>query len=328
MHSLIFFGSDQYSAIVLNALLSSTTHSTRYTVDCVVTDRSKPVGREQKVEPNPVEKLAVTHKLKVLYYPDKKEEMNNFIDTLYSILNTVYSHTDVVGLCASFDHLVPSGVINLFDGQLFNLHPSLLPQYRNVSPVQYALALGDAETGITLFRITTGIDNGEIIAQVAEPIHADDTTPTLTSRLFELGANLFLGELSTPGVKGAPHSGSVIPPDQLIFTHRLTRDSGYLEWPVAQRLLAGEPVSPAETANELLKLRLSRPLHDPRSTIHDLIRALTPWPGVWTIAKTKKGELRISLVPNLRSTIHDLPSILISGKPKPISWSDFTKYYL
>ncbi len=184
MLSLVFFGSDQYSAIVLSALIASPLRSTIYDLQAIITDRPKPVGREQIVEPNPVEKLAITHDLKVLYYPDKKEEMNNFIDTLQSTIYHLPSTISLVGLCASFDHLVPAGVIDLFHGNLFNLHPSLLPQYRNVAPVQYAIALGDNETGITLFRITTGIDNGEILGQVAEPILATDTTPTLSTRLF------------------------------------------------------------------------------------------------------------------------------------------------
>jgi methionyl-tRNA formyltransferase len=320
MQPLLFFGSDQYSAIVLAALLESRiSHLTS-----IITDRPKPKDRDQVVEPNPVEKLALTHNLKVLYYPDKKEEMNTFVALLESDILRLTSKTDLVGLCASFDHLVPAGVIDLFHGNLFNLHPSLLPQYRNVSPVQYALALGDKETGITLFRITTGIDNGEIIAQVAEPIRPDDTTPTLSAHLFPLGADLFLEYLNTPGVKGAPHSGSVNPGAPLIFTHRLTRDSGYLEWPILLKLINNQAVAPTDTTNELLRLRLERTLLE-GPILTDLLRALTPWPGVWTLASTKKGDLRISLISHTGNVI---PDILIAGKPNPISWSDFVKYYL
>lgn len=322
MKSLIFFGSDQYSAIVLSTLLSSPLQPPTYHLTTIVTDRPKPVGREQKVEPNPVEKLAITHNLKVSYYPD-------FDHSLIT--------ENTLGLCASFDHLVPATVIDLFHGQLFNLHPSLLPQYRNVSPVQYALALGDTETGITLFRITTGIDNGEIIAQVAEPIHPDDTTPTLTSRLFPLGAELFLRFLGSDLVGCKPNqkpTRSDLEGVPLIFTHRLTRDSGYLEWPVVQKLLAGQPVSPNETENELLKLRLTKIQSSGLGfsawnlVLSDLIRSLTPWPGVWTLAKTKKGDLRLSLIITRSHTRYAIPDVLIAGKPKPIAWSDFTKYYL
>jgi methionyl-tRNA formyltransferase len=123
----------------------------------------------------------------------------------------------------------------------------------------------------------------------------------------------------------------------LIFTKRLKRESGYIEWPVLQKLLANQPVDPSDTDNELLRLRLSplrSTIHDSTSIIYDLLRALTPWPGVWSTVPTRKGELRISLVYDLRSTtclaarrVYD-PQILIAGKPKPISLADFTKYYL
>lgn len=341
MTSLIFFGSDRYSAIVLSALLKPKTDN----LITVVTDRGKPKDRDQIVEPGPVEKLARERNIKVLYYPDKKEDLDNFVD----LLKTATYNLKPTGLCASFDHLVPAQIIDLFNGHLYNLHPSLLPQYRNVSPVQYAIALGDTETGITLFRISTGIDNGEIIAQTSETIAPDDTTATLTPRLFQKGAELFLNYDPTS------HQNIVqtwkradVQPINLIFTRRLTRDSGYLEWPVIQQLIAGEPVRAEDTQNELLRLRLQRTLLDRNARLQaeqgsaaaerrvlmvspvlsDLARSLTPWPGVWTLAETRKGPLRIMLKP---CTCHQpcaMYHVLISGKPHAIPWSDFTKYYL
>jgi methionyl-tRNA formyltransferase len=130
---------------------------------------------------SPVEKLAREHNLDVSYYP--------------TIPYDLQPTTSQIGLCASFDHLIPQDVITQFGGNLYNLHPSLLPQYRNVSPVQYAIALGDKETGITLFRISPGIDDGETIAQASESILESDTTATLTPRLFAKGGQLFIDAL-------------------------------------------------------------------------------------------------------------------------------------
>ena len=312
--SLIFFGSDQYSAIVLSHLL--TANSLQPTV--VITDHKK--GGTN------VEKLAKKHNLKVLYYPDIP----------HSLITK-----DTLGLCASFDHLIPAELITSFAGRLYNLHPSLLPQYRNVSPVQYAIALGDQVTGITLFRISPCIDDGEIIAQIEEPILPDDTTPTLTTRLFELGAELFLGSVfQRSDLVGHPTRSDLVgaPKSPLIFTRRLTRDSGYLEWATLQKLLANQPISPSDTKNELLHLRLSRgsdlkgSAHPADSKagrsdpINDLLRALTPWPGVWSTVKTKKKILRVTLVP--KGSDPQSIMILIAGKPKPILYNDFIKYYL
>lgn len=343
---LIFFGSDQYSAVVLSALLKPKT----YNLIAIVTDRGKPKDRDQKVEPGPVEKLARERDIKVLYYPDKKEDLGNFVD----LLKTETNKLKPAGLCASFDHLLPAGIIELFAGELYNLHPSLLPQYRNVSPVQYALALGDSETGITLFRLSAGIDNGEIIAQASETIAPDDTTPTLTPRLFQKGAELFLNYDPTSHQNVVQtRKRADVQSTNLIFTHRLTRDSGCLEWPVFQKLLAGESVRVEDTQNEILRLRLSREslartLLDRNArlqaeqgsaaaerralmvppALNDLFRALTPWPGVWTMAETKKGSLRITLKPCTCHVPCAMYHVLIAGKPNAIPWSDFTKHYL
>ena len=310
--SLIFFGSDQYSAIVLQALLKSDLRSDGLTDIRIVTD--------QHTDPSPVEKLAKEHTLKVAYYPDFD---HNLITG------------DTLGLCASFDHLIPQAIIEKFAGNLYNLHPSLLPQYRNVSPVQYAIALGDRETGITLFRIAPTIDDGAIISQIAEPIKADDTTPTLTSRLFALGAQLFLNAIQnnfTPTASTAITASTA----KLTFTRRLTRDSGYIEWSALSKLLQNQPISQDETSNQLLKLRLSKiessglitrlPARQVDSwlfVINDLLRSLSPWPTVWSLVPSKKGELRITI----ESVLPEI-TLKIAGKPKPISHRDFSKYYL
>jgi len=300
MTTLIFFGSDQYSAVALATILES---QNGLKIE-VITDRPKPVGKGLVLTPSPVEILAKTHNLNISYYPD--------LD--HSLITK-----DTLGLCASFDHLIPANIIELFAGNLYNLHPSLLPQYRNVSPVQYAIAMGDTVTGITLFRISTGIDNGEIISQVSEPILPTDTLATLTPRLFKLGADLLLQFIQTNS-KSTIHD---LQSTNLIFTHRLTRDSGFIEWPVLHKLLDGKPVAPNESGNELLNLRLTHNSIDPRSTIYDLLRALTPWPTVWTTIPTKKGELRVML----ESVIPDT-KLKIAGKPNAISYDDFEKYYL
>lgn len=281
----------------------------------IITDRAKPKDRGQVVEPNPVEKLATTHNLNIAYYPTIAEDLSKLVDTI-KIWST---DKKIIGLCASFDHLVPQEIIGLFDSQLYNLHPSLLPQYRNVSPVQYALALGDTVTGITLFRISTGIDNGEIIGQTSEEIREDDTTPSLTPRLFKKGAELFLDFIC--GKKSPEYTTHDKP---LIFTKRLTRDSGFIKWEILQKLLSNQVLSLQDTDNILLKLRLGKEhANDGLIILNDLLRALTPWPTVWSIVPTKKGELRVSL----DSVLPEI-KIKIAGKPNPISYKDFAKYYL
>jgi len=311
MTKLIFFGADQYSAVALQHLLENRNTGVLEHI-FVVTDKHD--------GGSPVEKLAREHGLDVSYYPTSPEEKTNFIGTLVQWFNGSIP----LGLCASFDHLIPKDVISQFDGNLYNLHPSLLPQYRNVSPVQYAIALGDKQTGITLFHISPGIDDGEIITQASEPILESDSTATLTPRLFTKGGQLFLNAINNEFAPTGKLENGIT--GELIFTKRLKKDSGYIEWPVLEKLLAGKKVEATETKNELLALRLGSDLKgrpDPIGVLHDLLRSLTPWPGIWSLVPTKKGELRISL----ESIFPDI-TLKLAGKPKAISLKDFTKYYL
>ena len=312
---LTFFGSDQYSATVMQTLIASP----EVTITNLITTTSDP--QSPKTDPPWAElhQLAKSHNIPITYYPD----------FLTSPARTILAGK--IGILASFGHLIPPSILNLFPSGILCLHPSLLPQYRNTSPVPYAIALGDKTTGITLFQIDNTVDNGKILAQQKEPILPSDTSPILLHRLFTIGAKLVISHLTQPA---GPGPVGIKPHHPLIFTHKLTSESGHLEWEVVQKLINNQPITASDTNNKLLKLRLSRlqpstKYHQPNTILTDLIRALDGWEKVWTIAKTKKGNLRISLT--LPLNFHQSPTtyhILISGKPNPISWNDFQQYYL
>ena len=310
---IIFFGSDQYSSLVLMSL----TQQENLLVSAVVTTRPKPVGRDHVLTPNPVEKYAVKQNIKVVYYPDNLDEMSKFISTLPIT-------SDTHGLSASFPRIMPSSLIGAFSGRLYNLHPSLLPQFRNVAPVPYAIALGEPATGITLFRIGDGIDNGEILTQTQEPIVKTDSTPILLTRLFKKGTELFTSWLTNS--THPTHVSQAHDKGGLIFTHKLTREFGYVEWPVILKLIVNHPIFETETQNPLVKLRLTHFPDRNNNILSDLIRALDGYEKVWTIAKTKKGPLEISF--KLENGSSSTFAILIAGKPRPLAWDDFVASYL
>ncbi len=304
MISLIFFGSDRFSAVVLEQLISK-----NHAPTLVVTDQPKPKGKKGIIEPNEVEIIANNQDLKVLYYQDNKDELISYIKQSKS-----------TGLSASFPHLFPTSIITAFDGNLFNLHPSLLPQYRNVAPGPYAIAMGDQITGISLFPIGIGIDNGELVAQQKENILPVDTTSTLLTRLFKIGTQLFLRYLDEPDNPILTKDIPVMSSAELIFTRKLKRESGYIEWDTLEKLIVNKPISKDETTNPLINLRLTHHPERTKNILTDLIRALDTYERVWTKVATAKGELIISLT---LDTQFQLP-----GKPNPISYADFTKYYL
>lgn len=320
MQPFIFFGSDRFSAVVLSELIKQ-----NHAPILVVTDPSKPArnashsdaggpkGKKGIIEPNEVEKIANNQDLKVLYYQTNNEELINFI----------IDHKPI-GLTASFPHLFPPNIIKLFDNRLYNLHPSLLPQYRNVAPGPYAIAMGDKVTGISLFPIGIGIDSGELVAQQKENILPTDTTSTLLTRLFTIGTGLFLNYLDKPTNPNLTKDIPVMSSPELIFTRKLTRQSGFIEWEVVQKILQGYTLKANETTNPLIKLRLTHHPDRTSNILPDLIRALDTYERVWTIAPTTKGEIQLTL----SSSVSGEFMVLIPGKPKPITYGNFAKYYL
>ena len=319
MTSLLFFGSDRFSAVVLSELIKQ-----NHAPNLVVTDQPKSKGKKGVIEPNEVENLSNEQNIKVLYYPSKYDSQSNFI----KLLTDHCQLSTTIGLSASFPHLFPPNLIKQFNNQLYNLHPSLLPQYRNVAPGPYAIAMGDSVTGISLFPIGVGIDNGELVAQQQEKILPTDTTTTLLTRLFTMGTQLFLKFLSDPNNPNLTAGIPVMSSSELIFTRKLTRESGFIEWEIVQKLINNKPITKDETSNPLINLRLTHHPDRTKNILPDLIRALDTYEKVWTNAETKKGIIPVSLLlGDILSPIYDV-NVLLPGKPRPISYADFTNYYL
>ncbi len=323
-YQLLFFGDDHYSLTVLKHLHFK---GNSLKINLVITREPKPVGRKQILTPSPVELFAQEHHIPVIHY-----NKNNSQDTCYKIQATAKSP---LGVLASFGHILPPELLNLFPHGIINIHPSLLPQYRGATPVQHALALGDQTTGVTLFKLTPKIDDGEIIAQETEPILPTDTTPTLSHRLFTKGAQLLIQYLSQPTSNLVCNSiaNQVCHPQSLIYTKKFSKNTGFVPWKNFYAMMENQPLPTKNLHNPLLKLRLkhqnitSPMLQDTSYMLLDLARALDPWPSVWTIAPTTKGSLRLKLVP--QPMLHDTNYMIhISGKPNPIPWSNFKKYYL
>lgn len=303
MKNVFFFGTDENSLIVLDKLSRS-----GIGITAVITTQSIPQKKRAKIITNPVEEYAKTHNFNTLYYPPK-------IDKLSKLINK-----DTIGISASFGRILSTEILALFPNGIYNLHPSLLPQYRNVAPVPYALAMGDTVTGISIFRMDEKVDNGQIIAQVSERILPGDSTPILLRRLFSLGSNILISFLQ--GSEPCSYKvRNLVTTDRRIFTRKLSRESGFIEWLVFQKYLTKQALAVSDTVNPLISLRLTHfpSRNDAGSIISDLLRALTGYEKLWTTTPQGINVFITSLTPLM---LH------LPGKPKPISFSDFQKYYL
>lgn len=153
-----------------------------FDVAAVITAPDKPRGRGQKLTTTPVKDYALSQAIPVLQPVNLKAPQ--FIEELKSYKANLQ-------IVVAF-RMLPVAVWDMPEIGTFNLHASLLPQYRGAAPINWAIINGEKETGITTFFLKHEIDTGNIIFQEREPIAEKDTVGTLYKRLMEKGAYLVL----------------------------------------------------------------------------------------------------------------------------------------
>ncbi len=195
MMDLVFCGTPLFAVPTLEKLVSA-----GFRVKLVVTQPDRPSGRGMEVAASPVKRTALELDLPIIQ-PEKIKNNAEFRARLESLAPEAII---VVG----YGRIIPQWMIDLPKLGNINLHGSLLPKYRGAAPIQWAIAMGEKVTGVTTMRIDAGLDTGDILMQVEEPIRPEDTALTLAPRLAQAGAELMICTLA--GLK----SGSTTPQPQ------------------------------------------------------------------------------------------------------------------
>lgn len=178
--NIVFFGTHHFATKILEGLIESPFIS----VELVVTQPDKPVGRKKEIKPSPVKLLAEKHGIKV-EQPDSLKDFN--------IKEKKYK----LGIVAQYGNIIPKRIIDAPEFNTLNVHTSLLPKYRGASPIQSALINGDTETGVTIMKMDEGLDTGPILVQKMTEIDPDDTYTILDNKLAEIGLQALLGAISS-----------------------------------------------------------------------------------------------------------------------------------
>lgn len=245
---IVYMGTPEFAVESLRCLVEG-----GYNVVGVVTMPDKPVGRHGSVlQPSPVKQYAIGHNLKVLQPERLKDEA--FIEELRAL------EADLQIVVAF--RMLPEVVWNMPPLGTFNLHASLLPQYRGAAPINWAVINGDVETGITTFFLKHEIDTGEIIQQVRVPIADTDNVGIVHDRLMELGGKLVL-ETVDHILTGNVHS---VPQEQLLQGNKALRP-----------------------APKIFKDTCRIDWNQPLKRIYDFIRGLSPYPAAWSELKQPDG---------------------------------------
>jgi len=247
----------------------------------VVTGEAKPTGREQVLTETPVALWAKREGVEVL-------TPNRWDNDFFEKVRIVWKEVDAVVL-AAYGKMIPERFLDLPKLGFVNLHPSLLPKFRGASPVAGAIVASEEKTGITWMRMDGELDHGPVLKQEEVIIDKEETSGELTWRLFKMGARKLqeiLEELASGLLKGKEQDDA-----KASFTRRLKREDGFLPREWIFKAMAGEEVGveivPPPLINRKIKIT--------PGLVFNLVRGLTPWPGVWTeiggIGKTKRLKI-------------------------------------
>ncbi len=275
--NILFFGSSEYSVIILKALLKAD-----YNLS-VITTPDQPKPRSKKLLPNPVKQFCQKNNLSFQY-----------ADQHMQILST-----DLI-ISADYGQKIPDKILKSAKIGTLNLHPSLLPKYRGATPVPRAILANEAKTGITIIEMTDKIDAGPIIIQKTINIKSDDASETLLKHCFTLGAKLLIKIL----------------PDYI--EHKITSKPQPIKSPTpyCQRFNKKDGLINWKNFTSALKTN--------GQNLHNQIRALYPWPGIYTTMPNNK-TLKILSAELIN---HQLVPTLVQLEGKnPISWKQFLAGY-
>ncbi|MFD2933177.1 methionyl-tRNA formyltransferase [Spirosoma flavum] len=242
---IIFMGTPDFAVASLQRLLGAGCQ-----VVAVVTAPDRPSGRGLHLSPSPVKKAAEAANLPVLQ-PEKLRDP--------AFLSQLASYQADLQIVVAF-RMLPEVVWSMPTIGTFNLHGSLLPQYRGAAPINWAIINGETETGVTTFFIEKEIDTGQMIFQDHEPIYPDDTAETVHDRLMERGANLVLKTVRAIEADEYPRTPQPVA-DDLKPAPKLSRETTEINW--------------------------NQSAHD----VRNFVRGLSPYPVAWTLINGKVFKL-------------------------------------
>ncbi len=244
---IVYMGTPDFAVEPLRCLVEG-----GYNVVGVITMPDKPAGRGHKIQYSPVKQYALEHNLPLLQPEKLKDEA--FIEALRAWKADLQ-------IVVAF-RMLPEVVWAMPPLGTFNLHASLLPQYRGAAPINWAVINGDTETGITTFFLKHEIDTGEVIQQVRIPIADTDDVGIVHDKLMILGGKLVV-ETVDAILAGTVHS-------------------------VPQETLITEELRPApKIFKDTCRIRWDQPV----KRVYDFVRGLSPYPAAWTELRKPDGSV-------------------------------------
>ncbi|MGY6649939.1 methionyl-tRNA formyltransferase [Wenyingzhuangia sp. IMCC45574] len=245
---IVFMGTPDFAVTILDSILKN-----NYNVVGVITAPDKQAGRGRKIQQSAVKKYAVENELNVLQPTNlKSPEFQAELEALKPNLQVVVAF-----------RMLPETVWSLPEYGTFNLHASLLPDYRGAAPINWAIINGETETGTTTFFLDNKIDTGEIIMQNKTSIDPDETVGELHDKLMHSGSDLVIDTLTLI------ESGNVTTQKQAATSNKLAykihTDTCKIDWSLSSQ------------------------------QIYNHIRGLNPYPAAWTTLVEEENQTNVKI---------------------------------
>lgn len=266
---IVFMGTPDFAVATLKALVDA-----NYNIVGVITAPDKPAGRGRKLNESAVKTYAQSEDLNILQPTNLKAE--SFLEELKALEANLQ-------IIVAF-RMLPEVVWNMPKYGTFNLHASLLPNYRGAAPIHWAIINGETKTGVTTFFIDEKIDTGAMILQDEVAIEDDETVGTLHDKLMNIGSKLVLKTVKLIE-KGDVKTTIQPKTDDLKTAYKLHKDNCKIDW--------------------------NLPLED----IYNKIRGLNPFPSAWSYLNNGDDTLSVKIFKiEKESEKHDLDNgMLVSN---------------
>lgn len=246
---IVFMGTPEFAVGILDTI-----YKNNYEIVGVITAADKPAGRGQKIKYSAVKEYALEHNLRLLQPTNLKDE------TFLEELRSLNANLQIV---VAF-RMLPEVVWKMPKFGTFNLHASLLPEYRGAAPINWAIINGETKTGVTTFFIDDKIDTGAMILSDETLIGENESAGELHDRLMILGSGTVLKTLAL--IENGNVSTTIQPTNDDIKTaYKLNKDNCKIDF--------------SKSGSE----------------IHNLVRGLSPYPAAWCFIKDKDQEWNVKL---------------------------------
>jgi len=246
---IVFMGTPEFAVGILDTIVKN-----NFEVVGVITATDKPAGRGQKLKYSAVKEYALENNLRLLQPTNLKDEA--FLEELKSL----NANLQVV---VAF-RMLPKAVWEMPKFGTFNLHASLLPNYRGAAPINWAIINGETKTGVTTFFIDDKIDTGAIILSREVAINSEESAGILHDTLMNLGSEAVVATLHL--IENGNATATIQTDSEDVKTaYKLNKDNCKIDW------------------------------NKPGKEIHNLIRGLSPYPAAWTFFKDKDQEWNVKI---------------------------------